>query len=93
MEKLKIEYNGSWPCLCMGQLKVWIGETLYDFGKHILITGGRICKDKDCNMWAEKWTWSINRDNIPENFPEDRIEDLLREINNTIPQGCCGGCI
>ncbi len=92
-EKIKIEYDGKWPCLCMGHLKVYIGETLYDFGKYILSSGGRICRDEDWNMWTEEGAWSIDEDNIPKNFPRDRINDLLNEINSTIPWGCCGGCI
>jgi hypothetical protein len=92
-EEIRIEYDGKWPCLCMGHLKVYIGETLYDFGKYVLISGGYIERDDDWNMWAEEGSWSINEDNIPENFPKDRIKELIDEINCTIPHGCCGGCI
>ena len=77
-EKIKIEYDGKWPCLCMGHLKVWIGETLYDFGKYVISSGGRVCRDEEWNMWTEEGPWNIDEDSIPKNFPKDRIEDLLK---------------
>ena len=92
-EEIKIKYDGEWPCLCMGRLKVWIGEILYDFGKYVISSGGRVCRDEEWNMWTEEGSWGIDEDLIPKNFPKDRIEDLLNEINSTIPWGCCGGCI
>ena len=92
-EKIRIEYDGDFPCLCMGHLKVYIGETLYDFGKYTLSSGGGICNNGNWDMWTIEGPWHIDEDLIPKNFPKDCIDDLLSEINSTIPWGCCGGCI
>ena len=92
-EEIKIEYDGEWPCLCMGHLKVWIGDVFYDFGRYVLSTGGSVRFDENWMDHVESGPWTIDKDLIPKNFPRDRMEDLLNEINSTIPWGCCGGCI
>lgn len=88
---IRIEYDGKWPCLCSGHLKVWIDETFYDFGKHVLLSGGSIQRDENWDMWSTEGPWDI--DSYPPNFPEDKKEELIRVINAEIPWGCCGGCI
>ena len=92
-EEIKIKYDGEWPCLCMGRLKVWIGETFYDFGKYVLSSGGSVWFSDKWEEHIESGPWSIIEDSIPKNFPKDRLEDLLNVINSTIPYGCCGGCV
>ena len=92
-EEIKIEYDGKWPCLCMGHLKVFIGETSYDFGNYVLNSGGGIHRNEDWDMWTTEGPWGIDEEEIPKDFPKDRIDDLLKVINDTIPHGCCGGCI
>jgi hypothetical protein len=37
--KIKIEYNGEYPCLCSGILKVWIGDKMYEFDQYALFSG------------------------------------------------------
>lgn len=93
MEQIKINYDGKWPNLCSGHLEVWIGNKYYDFGDYCMISGGCVMRDEDWNMWTEEGLWVINEDSIPNDFPKDRLQNLLDEINNTIPHGCCGGCI
>lgn len=92
-EKIKIEYDGKWPCLCMGHLKVYIGDTLYDFGKYVLTSGGSVWFSENWEDHVDNGPWSLDDEYIPKNFPRDRINDLLNEINSTIPWGCCGGCV
>ena len=41
-QTIKIEYDGKFPNLCSGHLKVWIDDVLYDFGIYALISGGHI---------------------------------------------------
>lgn len=89
--KIKIEYDGAFPNLCSGHLKVWIDDKLWDFGKYCLLSGGNIQRDDDWNMWAVSGEWSIT--DWPKGFPEELKDKVLEEINSEIPWGCCGGCI
>lgn len=44
MEELdiKIQYDGKYPCLCMGHLIVWINGKEWDFGKDVLVSGVKL---------------------------------------------------
>ena len=90
---IKIEYDGKWPNLCRGNLKVTIDGVLWDFGSYSLKSGGEIQRDEEWNMWATEGPWDIW--DWPEGFPDDDLlkEVVLMEINSKIPHGCCGGCI
>jgi hypothetical protein len=89
--KIKMEYDGKYPCLCMGHLIVWVDDVKWDFGNYSLSSHGRIHRDDDWNMWASEGEWCI--DEYPEGFPEELKEIVLSKINEEIPHGCCGGCI
>lgn len=95
MENLKIEiqYDGKYPCLCMGHLKVYINDKKWDFGTSSLSSGGCIKRDDEWNMWAETGEWSIYDGCWPGGFPEEYKKLVLDKINEEIPYGCCGGCI
>jgi len=89
---IKIQYNGKWPCLCCGQLVVFIDDVEYKFTSCCLRSGG------ECyfiNDYADEVVaigeWTIGE--WPDNFPEEYKEETLEKINNVIPQGCCGGCL
>lgn len=90
---IKVEYDGKWPNLCRGNLKITIDGVLWDFGCYSLSSGGEILRDDDWNMWPEEGPWDIW--DWPEGFPDDDLlkEAVLMEINSKIPHGCCGGCI
>lgn len=92
--KIKIEYDGEYPCLCMGHLILWIDDVKWDFGKFCLSSGGRVTGGPpDWDFEIEKGPWEVSE--WPEGFPEDEYLRLnvLEEINSNIPYGCCGGCI
>lgn len=89
---IKIEYDGKYPCLCMGKLIVFINDVKYEFPNYCLKSGGE-CYFLN-NYEDEVVTdgeWII--DNWPDNFPKEYKEKTLEKINNTIPYGCCGGCL
>lgn len=90
---IKVEYDGKYPNLYSGHLKVWIDGICWDFGNYSLVSGGHIERDEDWDMWATEGPWSIG--DWPEGFPEDKYlrMNVLSEINAQIPHGCCGGCI
>jgi len=91
---IEIKYTGEWPCLCMGQLNVIIDGVDWDFGSMSLSSGG--CCSIDSNTGEDYTTtgpWEIYE--WPKDFPEDKKlrRKVLARINDTIPWGCCGGCI
>lgn len=88
---IRIEYDGKYPCLCMGHLKVYINDTIYDFGKFCLTSGGSIHRNDDWDMWATQGKWAIEE--FPPNFPNEFKDDVINKVNEEIPHGCCGGCI
>ena len=90
MSDIKIKYDGRYPTLCFGHLEVWIDDTYYDFGTNCLISGGRVLNDEDWNMWTEQGLWTIDKDSYPENFPVNKVPELLQVINDELPWGCCG---
>lgn len=51
---IKVEYDGAWPNLCRGNLKITIDGVLWDFGCYSLSSGGEILRDDDWNMWPEE---------------------------------------
>lgn len=54
-------------------------------------SGGGIQADKDCiDVRHEEWT--INADEIPEEFRKYAAE-IDKVFNDNVPWGCCGGCI
>ena len=94
MANIRIEYDGKWPCLCHGRLKVWIDDVLWDFSEHALISGGEVVHDGYFNDWEVHYDkWSIDDYSYPKDFPEDMKKAVTDAINTNIPWGCCGGCI
>lgn len=92
MEELdiKIQYDGKYPCLCMGHLIVWINDKKWDFGKYVLDSGGNIIYDENRIVKGE---WIIPDNCWPEGFPEEYKKQVLSTVNEEIPYGCCGGCL
>lgn len=90
---IRIEYDGSYPCLCSGHLKVYVDDKLYDFGEFCLSSGGSVWFDDDWNEHVEEGEWALDEDKIPEDFPKELLPELLDKINSEIPHGCCGGCV
>ena len=92
MANIRIEYDGDYPCLCMGHLKVYIDDMLYDFGKYCLSSGGEVRGGPpDWDFEVIEGDWFIIK--WPENFPNNMKKAVLEAINMGIPHGCCSGCI
>lgn len=89
--KIDIFYDGGYPCLCSGHLIVTIDGKKYDFGTHVLSSGGYT---DWTTGYVEKGDWEFSRyTKFPEGFPMELKDKVLEEINRKIPKGCCGGCI
>lgn len=92
MFNIEIKYNGEYPCLCMGNLTVVVDENEYNFGEYCLESGGHVHFNKDEEDFVvSKGNWKISK--WPDKFPEEYKSFVLKEINNKIRKGCCGGCI
>ena len=92
MNKIKIKYDGEYPCLCMGHLEVWVDDNYYDFGSCCLSSGGCCGFSEDyVDSYVEEGDWTI--DKFPKDFPMELEEELTEIVNNEIPHGCCGGCL
>lgn len=44
---IKIEYDGKYPNLCRGNLKITIDGVLWDFGYYALRSGGEVLRDEE----------------------------------------------
>ena len=88
--KIEIQYDGKYPCLCMGHLIIFVDGVKYDFDSFRLISGGTTGFTKDGDEFVEEGLWDVD---FPDNFPDEFKDDVIREINLKIPHGCCGGCL
>jgi hypothetical protein len=87
---IKIEYDGRFPNLCSGHLKVTIDGREWDFGKYCMTSGGSVSFDQNWSEHITSGPWSVA---FPEEFPDDYKDTILYLINLRIPHGCCGGCV
>lgn len=55
-------------------------------------SGGCVSHDGDWNWEVEHNEWEIDVNELPEQF-WDVAAEIDSVINNSIPFGCCGGCV
>lgn len=97
-----ISYDGEYPNLCRGTLKVLIDGKPYSFGDgegdlpHFWCTGGRVSFSIDWgDASVEKGEWESNGIQ-PSEYPTEVaavLDGLLDIMNANVRNGCCGGCI
>lgn len=86
-----VSYNGDYPNLCSGELKMKLDGKIIVFPTYCLSSGGSVSFDKDWNEEVEQGDWTIRE--FPKGFPEELKEYATELVNQNIPQGCCGGCV
>ena len=81
------------------QSYAWCGSdvTIKVNGKEItlerpLISGGSVWFGEDWDEHVEDGPWTIRSDALPNELKEYK-EEIEEVINNSIPCGCCGGCV
>lgn len=96
-----VNYTGSYPCLCSGEVTLKIDGEIIKFCKYksdserngrpylSLISGGEAYFDSDYNTIITYGPWGINLD---PRYAELEKE-ILEVINDNVPEGCCGGCL
>jgi hypothetical protein len=86
--KIEIKYNGKYPNLCSGTLEAIIDGKSWYLG---IESGGCVSFDENWSESVDEGDWSVSK--WPDGFPENLEDEVLREINENIPLGCCGGCV
>lgn len=90
MKKQRLEfvsYNGEYPNLCSGILKIKLDGKIIIFPRFCLLSGGRVYMNKH----FEKGEWTIVK--FPDNFPEELKSYVEKLVNENVDFGCCGGCV
>lgn len=87
-----INYDGRWPCLCMGTLTIKVNKKTYKLD-HLLISGGSCgFKNNYTESYIEKGPWTIDEHALPEELVK-YADEITRLVNENVPDGCCGGCL
>lgn len=100
-----ISYDGEYPCLCFGNLKVEINSKVVTFGGYesskknlkypcFWMSGGRVSFDKDWNENVTKGEWELNANQ--KDYPKyiwKLMPQLIELMNLNVRYGCCGGCV
>lgn len=84
-----ISYDGEYPNLCAGVLKLRIDGENVAFPRYCLVSGGSVTFDDDWQETVTEGAWSVE---VPEKFAayKDEIEEI---VNENVTWGCCGGCV
>lgn len=88
-----VSYTGKYPNLCRGNLTLLIdGETVKFDGikDRFWASGGFISDDYYEDTYTGEWVIYI--DDIPEKYRKYAYE-IDRVFNESVPHGCCGGCV
>ncbi len=97
-----VNYTGKYPNLCRGTLTLEIDGIEYTFGgkynepetdfKQFWCSGGNVRFDDNWCAHVEREEWTIDVDDLPEQFRE-YAQEIDRVFNENVEWGCCGGCI
>lgn len=93
-----ISYTGEYPCLCFGNLTLEIDGIEYTFGNSntdfasFWHSGGSVWFDDEWGEHVEGGEWSIDVDDLPEQFRK-YVQEIDSVFNENVEWGCCGGCV
>jgi len=85
-----VSYDGSFPCLCSGNLVLKINGKEVTLRHCMASCGSVYFSEKAGDYGVDEGLWMIK--NLPDELEQYRkeIEDC---VNDNVPHGCCGGCI
>lgn len=86
-----ISYDGKYPCLCSGTLKIAVYNRVYEFYR-ILRSGGSVSFSREGADIVTYGKWSIYEWMLPEEL-KSLVEEITECVNRNVPEGCCGGCV
>lgn len=103
-----IAYNGAYPNLCSGVLKLEIEGHLYVFGPKWKATeeekrelhpefwspGGScgFAGNNHTSSYCDQGEWTIDAEQLPEEL-QSYVAEIDRVFNENVEHGCCGGCL
>lgn len=86
-----ISYDGRYPNLCSGVLKLQVGKDVYKLD-HILCSGGSVSFTKDWHEIVTSGKWIVYKESLPIEL-QGLIEEITECVNDNVTHGCCGGCV
>lgn len=84
-----ISYDGAYPNLCNGVLKLRIDDEEVIFPKYSLCSGGTVIFNDDWEEFVTVGGWHVD---VPERFAAQK-EEIEEVVNENVEWGCCGGCV
>lgn len=93
-----VDYNGKFPCLCMGTLTLNIDGKFVRFGQQekyntFWRSGGECSFNNDyTEHYITENEWIVNIDDLPDEYKK-YAEEIDNVFNANVPYGCCGGCL
>lgn len=100
-----VDYTGSYPNLCSGELILRIDGEIYSFGGYrdddevdnhcyssFWSSGGSAGVDYDGEEFCEEGPWIVSESSLPD-WLKPYAQELESIMNENVPHGCCGGCI
>ena len=100
-----ISYDGEYPNLCRGMLKLEINGKEYIFGKEYDWVGNKWERLPDrypafwtsggfitANYTAVHDEWQLDESELPDELKQYG-KQIIEVFNENVDHGCCGGCI
>ena len=84
-----VSYDGDYPNLCSGILKLRIDGKVVEFPRYCMVSGGGAYFDDNWDSYIVYGPWTVK---VPEEFAPLRSE-IERVVNENVDKGCCGGCL
>lgn len=87
-----ISYDGKYPNLCSGALKLEIDGEIVEFkpyGDCFWCSGGGVSWDYNSTYRGE---WVIHYEGLPDKYKQ-YADEIDKVFNENVEFGCCGGCI
>lgn len=82
-----VAYDGEYPCLCFGILKIEVDGKLCEL-EDALVSNG-VCGVADDDAYCTTAPWSVD---LPEQL-KPYEKEITALVNENVAWGCCGGCI
>lgn len=87
-----VSYDGKFPNLCAGKLKILVDGKEYELPKHTLVSGGDVTFDEKWRDDVSHGPWKIDENLLPDELKPFKSE-IAGLVNDNVEFGCCGGCV
>ena len=90
MENIRVEYDGSYPTMCMGVLKIYVSDKKVYEKQFVCHSSGSVWFDKDWCEHVESGTLTWDSEEAKE-FSQEIVSAVNDKLSNY--SVCCGGCV